>query len=206
MNAFERCSMLAARSLCDLRPFLLETQGRYVLTDKGRLSRVFQATFGDLIFNSRDGGLYTVELKAEARWTGNLFLEVWSNFNFSDRDSYLTHGPNPGWLMKLNADLLFYHFPNQDRLIILSLPALQKWAFCRPSRNLSEPDSRGEQRRLSGRVFDFRQAEQTAHEQKNTTVGALVPIAVLEKELSPPPKTVSVKQLRLDLFGSDAAA
>lgn len=205
MNAFNRCNMFAARSLEHLRPFLLETQGRYVLTDKGRLSKIFQATFGDLIFNSRDGGMYTVELKAESRWTGNLFLEIWSNFNFSERDSYLNHGPKPGWLMTLNADLLFYHFPNQDRLVIMSLPALQQWAFCRPSRNMSEPDSHGERHQLSGRVFDFRQATQASHVQRNTTVGALVPISMLAKELSPAPKTLSVRQLRLDLFGSDAA-
>lgn len=205
MNAFARCNLLAARSLHELRPFLEETQGRYVLTEKGRLSRVFQETFGDLIFNTRDGSMHTVELKAEAKWTGNLFLEIWSNFNFNDRESYIGVGPNPGWLMKLNADLLFYHFPNEDKLVILSLPALQRWAFCRPSKNMSEPDARGERRQLSGRAFDFRQTEQRAHEQRNTTVGAIVPVSVLEREMEPKPKIRSVRQLRLDLFGDVAA-
>lgn len=205
MNSFERCSQLAARSLADLHPFLEETQGRYVLTDKGRLSRVFQETFGDLIFNSANGTMHTVELKAEEKWTGNLFLEIWSNFNFTNHESYTALGPTPGWLLKLNADLLFYHFLSHDKLVICSLPALQRWAFINKSRNYSEPDARGERHQLAGRVFDFRQRKQERHQQKNVTVGGLVPVKTLEAELSPPPKVCAVRQLKLSLFGDEAA-
>jgi len=204
MNGFEKCGMLAARSLRDLAPFLEETHGRYVLTEKGRLARVFQEKYGDLIINNADGRMYTIELKAEERWTGNLFLEIWSNFNFRDTDSYVARGPTPGWLFKLNADLLFYHFPNEDKLVIFSLPALQNWAFLHKSRNLSEPDGRNERRQLAGRVFDFRQVAQTKTEQKNRTVGGIVPLNILQKEVTPAPKVLSVRQLRLDLLG-DAA-
>lgn len=204
MNAFAQCSLLAARSLRDLHPFLVETQGRYVLTDKGRLSRLFQETFGDLIFNSQDGAMHTVELKADGTAHTNLFLEIWSNFNIGDAGSYTELGPNPGWLLKLNSDLLFYHFVNQDRLVIMSMPALQKWAFEAPSRNMSEPAADGTRYQLAGRVFDFRQVPQKATAQRNKTIGAPVPLKVLMAEMKPPPKVRSVRQLKLDLF-SEAA-
>lgn len=204
MNAFDKCSLLAARSLRELEPFLRETQGRYVLTDKGRLSRVFQETFGDLIFNTQDGVMHTVELKADGTQYTNLWLEIWSNFNLADRASYAALGPNPGWLLKLNADLLFYHFVNQDRVVIMRLDALQRWAFCHPSKNLSEPDYSGERLRLSGRVFDFRQVKQSATQQRNTTVGAPVPLDVLMAEMDPKPKVRAVRQLRLDMFNEAA--
>lgn len=204
LSPFDKCSLLAARSLAELEPFLRETQGRYVLTDKGRLSRVFQETFGDLIFNSNDGAMYTVELKADGTQYQNIWLELWSNFNFADRKSYVALGPNPGWLLKLNSDLLFYHFVNQDRVVIMSLPALQKWAFTYPSNNWSEPDSKGERQQLRGRVFDFRQVAQSAIEQRNKTVGAPVPLKVLLAEMDPKPKVRSVKQLRLAMFDEAA--
>lgn len=206
MSAFDQCSKVAARSLQLLDPFLQETHGRYVLTDKGRHSRAFQETFGDLIFNASDGRMFTVELKAEERWTGNLFLEIWSNCNFTPGESYRQYGPNPGWLAKMNADLLFYHFVDQDRLVICSLPRLQHWSFIAKSQNRSSVYPNGQTYDLHGRAYDFRQRSQKQHQQKNITVGALVPIEVLRREMSPPPKVVSVRQLTLDLFGKGEAA
>lgn len=202
MSAFDHCSKLAARSLQSLGPLLLETQGRYVLTDKGRHSKFFQETFGDLLFNDLKGRMYVVELKAEETWTGNLFLETWSNFTFNNKESHFRYGPNPGWLLKLNADLLFYHFLNEDRVVIMSMPELQRWAFMAESKNMSEPDARGERRPLIGRVWDFRQRAQRKHEQGNLTIGALVPVSVLEKEMRLPPRIRSVRQMTFDFLNA----
>lgn len=202
MTGFQKCSALAARSLALVEPFLEQRGNRWVTTDKGRLGEFLQRTVGDLILNDQAGQVWSVEMKAEARFTGNLFLEIWSNFNFDDMRSYRGFGPRPGWLLTLNADLLFYHFLDCDRLCIMSLPALQRWAFCRDSKNWTEPDRRGERSRLSGRVFDFRQARQHATEQKNLTVGALVPLETLRREIKVAEH--SVRQLRMELLG-DAA-
>jgi hypothetical protein len=101
--------------------------------------------------------------------------------------------------------VLFYHFINQDRLVVVSLPALQRWAFCASSRNMSEPNSRGERSRLHGRLWDFREVDQKSYEQKNDTWGRPVPISVLLAEVKPAPKILSVRQLSLDLFGRDVA-
>ena len=53
--------------------------------------------------------------------------------------------------------------------------------------------------RLSGRVFDFRQIPQGAHDQKNKTVGAVVPLGVLRREMKV--SEFAVRQLRLDFLG-----
>lgn len=198
--------MLAAKSLAMLHPFLEETQGRYVVTDKGRLAPYLQSVVGDLIFNDRDGGMWTVELKADATAHPNLFLETWSNRNLDDLANRHVGGRKPGWLLTLNADLLFYHFVNQDKLVVVSLPGLQRWAFCALSRNVSEPmNARGERARLQGRLWDFREVKQKSYQQKNDTWGRPVPISILLSEVKPAPKVLSVRQLALDLFGRDVA-
>lgn len=197
MNTFDKCGAVAARSLALVEPFLEQRGNRWVTTDKGRLGEFLQRTVGDLILNDQRGRVWSVEMKAEAKFTGNLFLEIWSNFNFSNLESYRGFGPRPGWLLTMNADLLFYHFLDCDKLFIMSLPALQRWAFCSPSKNWTQPDGSGEQRQLSGRVYDFRQIKQSAHQQKNVTVGALVPIAVLGQEMKI--SQHSVRQTRMDL-------
>lgn len=202
MNTFERCNLLAVRSQAELLPFLEQRGNRWILTDKGRLGEFLQKTVGDVVLNDQAGRMWTVEMKAEGRFTGNLFLEIWSNFNFRDYGSYVGFGPRPGWLLTMSADILFYHFPNEDRLFTMSLPALQRWAFCHQSANLSEPDARGKRSRLSGRVFDFRQVEQSAHQQKNQTVGAIVPIDVLKREMKV--SEYRVRQLRMDFLGEAA--
>lgn len=206
MNSFDQCSTVAAKSLAMLHPFLEETQGRYVVTDKGRLAPYLQSVVGDLIFNDRAGRMWTVELKADATALTNVFLETWSNRNLDDLGNRHAVGRKPGWLLTLNADLLFYHFINQDKLLVANLPALQRWAFCAPSRNMSEPiNGRGDRVRLQGRLWDFREVRQAAYEQKNDTRGRPVPVPILLNEVEPAPKLLSVRQLSLDLFRSEVA-
>ena len=205
MNAFDDARTIEARSLMLLRPFLEETQGRFVMTGKGRLAKYLQETVGDLLLNSRDGRIWGVELKAEQRWTGNLFLETWSNRNLDDADRHAMVGSKVGWLYGLKADLLFYHFLDADRLVILNMFSLKQWAFRTPSRNMSEPNNKNERSRLPGRLYDFRETEQKSREQLNDTRGRLVPVKVLEREMSVLPRIFSVRQLGLDLFESEAA-
>lgn len=204
MSAFQRSRQTAQRSIDLLRPFLEEkTAGRYVFTEQGRQSEAFQKLFGDLIANFRANVMHIVECKAEERYTGNVFLELWSNFNIAAEPGlhYFSHGPTPGWLTKVHADLLFYHFIDVDKLFVFKLPELQRWAFLGETKRMSDPDLTGVRHQMQGRVFDFRVVPQTKSDQRNLTLGALVPIRVLKKELGAAMKETSVKQMTLDLFG-----
>jgi hypothetical protein len=203
MSSYDQCNSVAARSLALLIPFLDEFQGRWVVTDKGRLAPYLQSIVGDLIFNNSNNRLYTVELKADDTDRRNVFIETWSNRNLDDvrnRDV----GRKPGWFLTLSADLLFYHFVKQDRLVTFNLPALQRWGFCQESRNWSEPNDQNERTRLNGRIFDFRETRQKQWDQKNDTWGRPVPVATLIREVKPTPKIFSVQQLSLDIFGQCA--
>lgn len=176
MNSFDLARTIEARSLAVLEPFIAERHGRFVLTDKGALSAFLQREVGDLLFNDRKGRVVSVELKAETRYTGNLFLETWSNRNLEDRAGRAERGAVPGWLLVCRADLLFYHFIEKDILLIFDLLSLQRWAFLSPNKSGN-----------AGRVYDFPEKTQLRYAQRNTTCGRIVPIAVLEEECAVPP-------------------
>jgi hypothetical protein len=184
VNAFEDARCVEREIMKLVLPFIGERamDGRFVVTDKGRLSKELQALAGDVLFNRIDpdtgnGRLVCVEVKGERKWTGNLFLEVWSNRSYDP-----AHPLRPGWLISSQADLLLYGFLTGARLpgepwydtcpfYAMSLPRLQTWAFgC------------GE---TPGRIWhpDFREVTQRAYCQKNETVGRIVPISVLENEI-----------------------
>jgi hypothetical protein len=167
MSGFDDARIVEAESLLTLRPFLEEQSGgHYWITPKGPLARCFQEQHGDVLFTDRNDRMRSVELKAERKHTGNLFLEEWSNRNFDDRESYLRLGSNPGWLSKLRSDLLFYHFLDCDTLYILNLWHLQRWAF-----GWSGGRSN---------LYRYEQKVQKRHSQANTTVGRIVPVIDLK--------------------------
>lgn len=205
MNPYDNARKVEARSMALLAPFLEDTDGRYVLTDKGVLSSFLQETCGDLLYNDRGGKVWGVECKAEERFTGNLFLETWSNRNLEDRRDHATHGSNPGWLAKTRADLLFYHFLEADRLYVLNLFALKRWAFRAASEKRSERAGRVRPERMVGRLYDFPVREQKKRTQRNDTWGRLVPIGVLEAEMEVRPRWWRVEQLRLKLLDTREA-
>ena len=95
---------------------------------------------------------------------GRLYLEEWSN-----RSRY-----NPGWLLKLETDYLFYHFIENDELYILDFPSLQRWAYVEPSLRTGFP----------GRLYDYDSRPQRKRVQRNDTWGRCVPIADLLAEVT----------------------
>lgn len=170
MNAYDAGRKVEAQSMAVLHPFLDETQGRWVMTAKGALARYLQETTGDLIFNDAGNRMWTVECKAEKEnKTGNLFLEVWSNRNLDRRDDNAKYGSNPGWMLKLRADLLFYHFIDTDDLYIINLFELQRWAFGYEN--------------VAGSIWDYPERRQGKYVQANDTWGRCVPISTLQHEL-----------------------
>lgn len=120
MNAFKVSCLVEARSRKILEPFLeTASDGRYVFTEKGLLAKELQQTYGD-IFTTIHDRLFAVEVKAEEKKTGNFFIEFMSNSNVQAPD-----GVNPGWVLKLRADLLFYHILDCDELYILPFRWMQ---------------------------------------------------------------------------------
>jgi hypothetical protein len=167
VSSFTQAQGVEAESFAILKPFLEEhTNGRYVVTGKGPLARAYQQQCGDILLNDKEGKLFAVELKAERRHTGNLFLETWSNRNLDCISSHTSLGSNPGWMVHLRASLLFYHFLDRDALYILPFFKLKQWAF----------GSDGK----PGNIYRFPERPQGKYEQLNDTHGRLVPLVELK--------------------------
>jgi len=165
-TSFDDCRKIEARGWEDLKLFLKQyaRNGQFVVTDKGDLSKFLQETIGDGLFNDyRDEKCWAFELKTEdENRHGNFFLEYWSNLSRF----------NPGWLFKLNTDLLFYQFLKERHLYCMSFPKLRHWAF-RQTNRFGWP----------GRIFEFELKKQKRHIQLNDTWGFCVPITIIQAEV-----------------------
>lgn len=190
ISAFENCQSIERKSRAILEPMLEEaTDGRFVYTDKGRLAVEFQKKYGDvLIQEKKNNGMWSVEMKAEMRPSPNLFLEHWSNGK-----RY-----TPGWMVTLEADLLFYHFIESDELYIVKLYQLKRWYhFGEGFKTIN--GIRGECQYTPG-FQKFPLKKQGKYQQMNDTWGICVPVEIIEKE-------VGLKKINpLGLFGMEQAA
>lgn len=183
MNAFGAACKVEEQSRKILLPYIASQSDRnhYVLIDKSPLSRLLQEQVGD-VFTNMNGSLVSVELKAERKHTGNLFCETWSNKNLKNRDSHSARGSNPGWMVKSQADYLFYHFLDNDALYIIPMFDLQAWAWS------------GAQKGKAKKFFDYREVEQGKYDQMNDTWGRLVPVEHLKSAI-PDMRRVFPRQL-----------
>lgn len=130
--------------------------------------------------NTDANTVWSVEVKVEARWTGSLFLETWSNRNLDDKASHADRGCSPGWLITTKADLLVYYFLDTDDLVTAPLFRLKRWAF-----------GSGEQ----GGVYAWAEKQQRRYTQPNDSWGRLVPAEVLEREVRAKRATVRQGEL-----------
>lgn len=189
MNGWTQARGVEAEGWVVLKPYIEEhTDGRYVLTGKGTLSKWLQESAGDVMTNTPDGRLWTIELKTERKWTGNLFLETWSNRNLDGRSGHGLHGSNPGWLAKLRSDLLLYYFLDADILVSLDMFQLKRWAFGYVDRDDVVTGNLYRHRwdaALKACVPVFREMRQRVHVQANDTWGRIVPIGILHDEIGP---------------------
>jgi len=155
MSGYTDACRIEAEGIPDLVSFLEQQSdsGRFVLTAKGRLSEKLQKSVGDAIANV-NSQVISVEFKNEVKWTGNLFLETWSN-----RSRRTT-----GWMVKLDADILLYRF--EDKRVLYSIPfqRLCRWAFV-------------------GNIYRFPEKKQKKHDQLNDTWGRCVPVETVKREV-----------------------
>lgn len=184
MNGFESARTVEAKGFVILRPYLEEhASGGLVVTSKGTLAKHLQLIVGDVLFNDRHERLWAVELKIEQRYTGNLFIETWSNRNTESRASHAERGCNRGWLDHCRADLILYYFIDTDDLFVIDLFKLKQWAF-----------GTGEN---GPNIHRFPEKKQMRYDQKNDTWGRLIHKDVLVGALGVGFKHCRVRQLSL---------
>lgn len=183
MDGYGHCQYVEALAIERLKPFLrrhTSINGQFTVIEKGPLARALQETIGDFIVNHRrDGRMRSIELKAEEKTSENLFLEMWSNHNFEDRDSRARHAPNPGWFMKSSADVLWYYFLDSGQLVVCDLMMLQRWAFgfANDKGTMIEKENIYSQ---IGSTIIYPHVIQRKNGQMNRTTGRLVPIVTLQ--------------------------
>lgn len=144
MSAFQQARTIEKIAIDELLPWLRMRSER---VDEVPSGLFLQKVCGDFIV-TRAAKQYGVELKAEAKFTGNLYLETWSN------RPELTFG----WLWTSRADWLFYFFTDNHSLYVINLPALQQWA-------------------VEGHIYKYPERPQAKYDQLNYTYGRIVPIA-----------------------------
>ena len=116
------------------------------------LRKTLQETFGDLIVQkTKNDAIISIDAKIENRFTGNLFIETWSNYN-----------KKPGWLFNIKCDYIFYVFLDKKVMFIIDKRKLLN-CFYKES------------------FVKCREIKQKKYEQKNDTRGLIVPIKDLKK-------------------------
>lgn len=121
-----------------------------------------QKHLGDMVWFNRDptkhSGVSFAEVKAESKFTGNLFIETWSNW--ADEPNRV----NPGWVTKIMGHWLFYVF--LDRRILYMLPRTPLLSF------------------FWMKHGEYPEKTQKKTTQRNITRGILVPVADVEGHLN----------------------
>jgi hypothetical protein len=128
-------------------------------TNSARQTALWQRFMGDYAGKTlgRDE-LVGIEVKTEQRYTGNLFVESWSN-----KSHYRTRD---GWIFTLNADVLVMVYLDVRAAMVMRLDKLKHW--CLEEGNLYRFPEKLVHRSADG-------------EQKNQTVGYPIPfVAILE--------------------------
>lgn len=150
MGAFRTASGVEAEGLATLMPFAAGQGIELVPTNP---HGYMQKIYGDFVAKWRSGGFRFVEVKIEKDYTGNLFIEAWSN----------RQRGTPGWLDTCQADWFWYYFIESDSLFCFELRPMRRWLF-------------------DGRIERYPFVKQGKYDQLNDTWGYLVPIADLTSQ------------------------
>lgn len=152
MNGIERSNETERKGLAVMVPYMqrLSTKAQIVSTN-GQL--YLQKHVGDFLAKI-DGRMTAVECKTEEKFTGNLFLESWSNRSKGVR----------GWVDYCFADVYWYYFLDVNRLYTFPVQSLRDWAY-----------GKGE---AMGAIYRY-QEKPVLFDQLNDTWGRAVPISTL---------------------------
>ncbi len=124
-----------------------------------------QRTIGDYILPACDSFTSCWEVKAEQEFTGNLFIETWSNRTTATGDDG-TPMWRKGWIETLETDYMLFVFLNVRGAFKVPFIYLQRWFLHK------------------GNFVNYREVEvkkSREQEQRNKTWGCPVPIADMLK-------------------------
>jgi hypothetical protein len=110
-------------------------------------TRTEQFVRGDYIVFCPDKGEIALEIKTEEKFTGNLFMETYSNY----------HTKRLGWLYTCEANILWYMFEDNGIMISMNFQKVKAWLL------------------YDNHIKDFPEVRQQKYKQDNLTVGRLVP-------------------------------
>lgn len=131
-----------------------------------------QIEFGDILARSKGWSESWIELKTEETFTGNLFLENWSNLDFDRRKA--------GWMWTKHCDILFYYFlDNKELYVINPFEELFRWFHGSVSRAEDGTFAADSQPRYA----KYRWTPQKKCKQNNKTTGFIVPIRDVANDL-----------------------
>jgi hypothetical protein len=156
MNSFERGCKVEKNGMDVLLPFIISRayQGRVVPLFGNAQNKELQQ-YGDILMNTESDKYITIDLKIENRFTGNFFIETWSN-----KSRF-----NQGWVYKCKSDRIFYYFLDKPEIFYsIFVEKFKAWLF----------ESVGNKPRL----FSFIEAKQSKYDQMNDTWGVIIPIDV----------------------------
>lgn len=161
MNSFNAASELEKQSLGVLIPMLLEMfDGNMLATNSHSHSADLQKTCGDFLARKSIGDVIGLEMKAEMKHTGNVFIETWSN-----RKWFAS-----GWLFTSKADYILYHFLDSEVCYVISMRGLKTFCHITESPKTKKP----------GRLLDYPEVPQKKYDQLNDTWGRLIPVGDLK--------------------------
>lgn len=175
-NAFATACQIEDRSMEIILPYLEMRGNQWVSTRKGPLAKEMQQKYGDLFIQTLNKEFYALEVKAEERHTGNLFLET-----FSNGSCYKL-----GWMHTLRADWLLYHFLDKDVLYIIPFEPLKKWFFLgigTEKINIQGITKRIEKKYNRSGYQQYPQVQQKKYNQMNDTWGVIVPIDAIVEQI-----------------------
>jgi hypothetical protein len=180
MNAFLSAKQVETEAYRRLTPLLAHwsENGQFVFTDKGPAAKLLQEIIGDIAMNVH-GEVHSIELKAEAEASANIFAEEWSNY-----PPHEDAAPNPGWARKTNATYLWLYFLSSDELWIFRRRAFQEVLYGRRIVSTTGHADTIEGGLIYDPSFGIRQKVQGKRDQKNVTTGFCVPISLITARIA----------------------
>lgn len=154
MNSFEKGCKIEKQGMDVLLPFIISRayQGRAVPLFGNAQNKELQQ-YGDILMSTESDKYMTIDLKIESRFTGNFFIETWSN-----KSRF-----NQGWVYKCRSDRIFYYFLDKPEVLYsIVTEKFKEWLFA----------SVGNKPRL----FSFSEVKQSKYDQMNDTWGVIIPV------------------------------
>lgn len=154
MNSFEKGCMVEKQGMNVLLPYIESKayQGRVVPLFGNAQNKELQQ-YGDILMGTEINKYITIDLKIENRFTGNFFIETWSN-----KSRF-----NQGWIYKCRSDRIFYYFLDKPEILYsIVTEKFKEWLFA----------SVGNKPRL----FSFSEVKQSKYDQMNDTWGVIIPV------------------------------